>query len=408
MHKIIIIGGGAAGMMAAIHASRLGADVTLLERNLKLGKKVYITGKGRCNVTNAAEREPFFKNIMRNPRFLYAAFSRFDNNALMDLIEQAGCPLKVERGERVFPVSDKASDITRALETEMRRNNVRVLFNTRASKILTEEGAVTGVKTEDGAILPAKSVVLATGGLSYPSTGSTGDGHRLAKELGHEILPCSPSLVPVNTKENWPSTLSGLTLKNVRLSAKKDGKTLYSDQGEMMFTHFGITGPLVLSLSAVLPQECAGISLEIDLKPALDLNTLDERLLRDIQSQPRASLASIVYGLAPRALGQQIMLLSGLSPEMKVSEWKAADRKKFAALVKAVPLTAASLRGYNEAVVTRGGVSVKEINPSTMESRKVAGLFFAGELIDIDALTGGFNLQLAFSTGFLAGEHAAP
>jgi len=404
---VLVIGGGAAGMMAAISAGRAGASVCLVERNEKLGKKIYITGKGRCNVTNAAERDPFFKNVMRNPRFLYAAYSRFDNMALMDLIENAGCPLKTERGERVFPVSDKASDITKALETEMRRNGVQLRFNTRVAQIMSENGAVSGIKTEAGEVISARTVVVATGGLSYSSTGSTGDGHRLAKETGHAVVPCLPSLVPVNTVERWPSDLSGLTLKNVKLSAKKDGKVLYSDQGEMMFTHFGVTGPLVLSLSAVLPEEPKGVSLEIDLKPALTEKQLDERLLRDIQSNPRASLASIVYGLTPRALGQEILRIAGFSPDTKVSEWRSADRKKMAQLVKAVPLTVDSIRGYNEAVVTRGGVSVKDVNPSSMESRRLPGLFFAGELIDIDALTGGFNLQLAFSTGFLAGAKAA-
>lgn len=406
-YDVLIIGGGAAGMMAAISAGHMGAKTALIERNEKLGKKVYITGKGRCNVTNAAERDPFFKSVVRNPRFLYAAYSRLDNRALMDLIENAGCPLKVERGERVFPVSDKASDITRALESELRRAGVRVLFNTRVEKILTEDGAIAGVRTESGDILSAKAVIVATGGLSYPSTGSTGDGYRFAKEAGHSVLPCSPSLVPVNTMESWPSMLSGLTLKNVRLSAKLDGKTLYSDQGEMLFTHFGISGPLALSLSAVLPQECRGVALEIDLKPALTAKALDERLLRDIHEQPRATLASIVYGLTPRALGQELLRIAGFAPDLRVSEWKSTDRKKLAELVKAVPLTVAGVRGYSEAVVTRGGVSTKEINPSTMESRKVPGLFFAGEVIDIDALTGGFNLQIAFSTGALAGEKAA-
>lgn len=404
---VVIVGGGAAGMMAAISAGRMGANTVLIERNEKLGKKVYITGKGRCNVTNAAERDPFFKSVMRNPRFLYAAYSHLDNRALMDLIEDAGCPLKVERGERVFPVSDHASDITRALESEMRKAGVRVLLNTRVRKILVEDGAAAGILTESGETIRAGSVIVATGGLSYPSTGSTGDGHRFAQETGHALLPCSPSLVPVNTMETWPSSLSGLTLKNVRLSAKQENKTIYSDQGEMMFTHFGITGPLVLSLSAVLPVECTGIGLEIDLKPALTPKMLDDRLLRNIQQQPRATLATIVSGLMPRALGQQVMRLAGLSPEMRISEWKAADRKKFAALVKALPLTVSGVRGYNEAVVTRGGVCTKDINPSSMESRKVPGLFFAGEVVDIDALTGGFNLQLAFSTGFLAGEKAA-
>lgn len=405
-YDTIVIGGGAAGMLAAIAAGRAGAQTLLLERNEKLGKKVYITGKGRCNVTNAAQRDVFFKSIQRNPRFLYTAFSRFDNAALMELIEQAGCPLKVERGERVFPVSDKASDITRALERELQRYRVHVQLNTRVEALLTEEGVITGVAVEKGRRITARSVVLATGGLSYPSTGSTGDGYHMAQSLGHTILPCLPSLVPVNTVERWPARLSGLSLLNVRLSAKDAGKTIFSEQGEMLLTHFGITGPLVLSLSAVLPKDCHGLPLEIDLKPALSEKVLDDRLLRDLQSQPRATLTTIVNGLVPRALGQELLTMSGLSGDLKVGEWRAADRKRFAQLLKAVPLTVDSIRGYNEAVVTRGGISVKEINPSTMESRRIRGLFFAGELIDIDALTGGYNLQLAFSTGYLAGTSA--
>ena len=404
---VLVVGGGAAGLMAAVAAARAGASVLLLERNEKLGKKIYITGKGRCNVTNTAAREVFFRNIVRNPRFLYASFAKLDNRALMAQLEQWGTPLKVERGGRVFPVSDKASDITRAFEKELRRLGVQVRLNARVASLICEEGRCRGVRLERGEELRAQATVLATGGLSYPSTGSTGDGHRFAREAGLAVTECRPSLVPVNTVESWPAALSGLTLKNVRLTAVANGKKIFSEQGEMLFTHFGVSGPLVLSLSAYLPDEPRGVQLSIDLKPALEEKSLDDRLVREFREQPRARLSSVLCRLAPRSLAAELIRLGGLPGEACASDITAAQRRSLAALFKTVPLTVDALRGYSEAVITRGGVSVKEINPSTLAARSLPGLYLAGELIDIDACTGGFNLQIAFSTGCLAGQSAA-
>lgn len=409
MNNVIVIGGGAAGMMAAVFAARNGAETTLVERNEKLGKKLYITGKGRCNVTNAADSDSFFRHIVRNPRFLYAALAAFSNADLMDFFEKAGVPLKTERGERVFPQSDHASDITRALDRTMYALGVRVMLNARVKNIcLDGEGAVRGVRLEDGRELPAGRVILATGGQSYPSTGSTGDGWRLAEETGHRTKPALPALTSIETKETWPFALTGLSLRNVALSAfDARGRRIYSEQGEMLFTHFGISGPLALTLSSYLPEACEGLRMEINLKPALDERTLDQRLLRDIREMNRRQLISVMDGLEPHALALSVLELAGLSPAMPVSELTAEQRRAITGLLRAMPLTVKGLRGLNEAIITRGGVAVADINPSTMESKVVPGLYFAGELIDIDALTGGFNLQLAFSTGALAGRSAA-
>jgi len=409
--KIIVIGGGAAGIMASLYAAKAGARVTLLEKNEKLGKKIYITGKGRCNVTNAAEREEFMKNIVRNPRFLYASFACLDNFGLMDLIENAGTKLKVERGERVFPESDHASDITNCLEREIRRLGVSIRFNTPVKRIITENETAAGVETENGEIIRADKVIVATGGVSYASTGSTGDGHRFAKELGHAIYPCRPALTPIETNEEWPKELMGLTLKNVALSAfqEKNGKPkrIFKEQGEMLFTHFGISGPLVLSLSSILPDSAKGVQLYIDLKPALDENQLETRILRDFKEMQRKQLFSCMDGLTLHALGMQILELANLSPYMPIHSVTAQERKNIVKLLKNLPLTVKGFRGMNEAIITRGGVDVKEVNPSTLESKRVKNLHFAGEVLDVDALTGGFNLQIAFSTGALAGQSAA-
>ncbi len=371
MKHVGIIGGGAAGMLAALFAARAGARVTILERNEKLGKKIYITGKGRCNATNACDKEAFFKNIVRNPRFLYASFARLSNLQLLDLLESLGCPMKVERGDRAFPVSDKASDV------------------------------------EGGESLALDAVVVATGGASYPSTGSTGDGYALARAAGHTIVPCRPALVPIETKESWCAELMGLSLKNVRLSAcVAGGKRFYSEMGEMLFTHFGISGPLVLTLSSLLPEE-GEVRLSLDLKPALDEGTLDKRLLRDFAAAKNCQISTVMDGLEPHSLGQMLLRLADISPYMPVHSVTAAQRKQLVKLMKAVPLTVKGTRGMEEAVITRGGVQVKEVNPSTLESRLLSGLYFAGEVLDVDALTGGFNLQIAFSTGALAGASAA-
>ena len=410
-NRVIVIGGGAAGMMAALFSARAGAQVTLLERNEKLGKKLYITGKGRCNLTNAAEMEQFQRNTFRNPRFLYAAFAGFDNRALMNLVEELGVPLKTERGGRVFPQSDKSSDVISTLKRALERQGVEVRLNTRVRALDVREGVCAGVQLEDGRTLRADAVVLATGGLSYPSTGSTGDGHAMAQAAGHAVEKPLPALAPVETVESWPGMLSGLTLKNVRLSAfvpgKKKEKCIYSELGEMLFTHFGVSGPLVLTLSSLLPEDLEGVRLSIDLKPALDEQTLDARLLRDFKEMSRRQLITVMDGLEPHSLAEQVIRLAGLSPAMPVNGITATQRAKLLETIKAVPLTPKKLRGFEEAIITRGGVSVKQVNPSTMESKLVHSLYFAGELLDVDAATGGFNLQIAFSTGALAGKSAA-
>jgi len=410
-NKCIVVGGGASGIMAAMYAARNGARVTLLERNEKLGKKLYITGKGRCNVTNASDMEQYQRNIFRNPRFLYAAFARLDNNGLMALVEELGVPLKVERGNRVFPVSDKSSDIIAALKRGLDLAGVNVCLNTRVARVLIEDGCAVGVALEDGDSLFADAVILATGGMSYPSTGSTGDGHAMARETGHDVTATLPALVSIDTVESWPGTLAGLTLKNVTLSAFTTGgkkeKRLYSQMGEMLFTHTGISGPLALTLSSLLPEDLSAVRMAIDLKPALDAQTLDSRLLRDFQEMSRKQLGSVVAGLAPRSLAEQLIRLAGLSPTMPVNGITAQQRAALLKTIKGIELHPKALGGFNEAIITRGGVNVKQINPSTMQSKCVRNLYFCGELMDVDAATGGFNLQIAFSTGALAGWSAA-
>ena len=408
MSDVVVIGGGAAGMMAALFALRGGASVTLLERNEKLGKKIYITGKGRCNLTNVAEETEFMGNIVRNPRFLFAALSHLDNNGVMELFEGLGVKLKVERGGRVFPESDHASDITRGLDRELHRLGCRVRLNTRVSALLQEEGRVTGVALESGERIMADAVIVATGGQSYPTTGSTGDGWNFAEATGHATKPAIPALTPIETEETWPYALSGLSLKNVRLTApgpKK--KPLYSEQGELLLTHFGISGPLALSASSYLPEESAGSKLVLDLKPALSDEMLDQRLLRDFKEMSRKQVISVMDGLAPHALALAILEMCGISPAHPVNGITQEMRASIIDHIKRIELTVRRLRPLTEAIITRGGVSVKDVNPSTMASKRIGGLYFAGETIDIDALTGGFNLQLAFSTGALAGSSAA-
>ena len=410
-NKCIVVGGGASGMLAALYAARNGARVTLLERNEKLGKKLYITGKGRCNVTNASDMEQYQRNIFRNPRFLYAAFARLDNAGMMALVEDLGVPLKVERGNRVFPVSDKSSDIIGALRRGLEREGVEVRLNTRVSELLMEDGCCVGATLDSGEKLYADSVILATGGLSYPSTGSTGDGHDMARSAGHTITATLPALVAIDTVESWPGTLAGLTLKNVQLSAYTTGgrkeKKLYSQMGELLFTHTGISGPLALTLSSLLPEDLSAVRMVIDLKPALDEQTLDARLLRDFREMSRKQLGNVVDGLAPRSLAEQLVRLAGLSSTIPVNSVTAQQRGALLKVVKGIELHPRALGGFNEAIITRGGVNVKEIDPSTMQSKRVKHLYFCGELMDVDAATGGYNLQIAFSTGALAGMSAA-
>ena len=398
-------------MMAALFSARAGARVILLERNEKLGKKVYITGKGRCNVTNAADMDQVMRSIFRNPRFMYAAFSKLDNRGVMALMESLGCKLKVERGDRVFPVSDKASDVIHALSREIARLGIDVRLNSRVVELIIDEGTCVGVKLDDGEAVYGDAVIVCTGGVSYPSTGSTGDGYHFAEEAGHGVKPALQALVPIETKESWPANLMGLSLKNVRLSAYVKGgkkeKRIYSELGEMLFTHFGISGPLVLTLSSLLPEDLSGVRLSIDLKPALDEQTLDARLLRDFKAMSRKQLISVMDGLEPHSLAEQLLRLCGLSPNIPVNAVTAEQRHAILEILKDLPLTPKRLRDFNEAIITRGGVEVKGINPSTMESKQVKGLYFAGEVLDMDAQTGGFNLQIAWSTGALAGESAA-
>ena len=411
MKHIIVIGGGAAGMMAALYAAKSGAAVTLYERNEKLGKKVYITGKGRCNLTNAADMETVMRSIFRNPRFLYAAFAALDNRGVMALMEGLGVPLKVERGERVFPVSDKASDIISALQRELQRLGVDIRLNCGVKALDIADGVCTGVTLDDGRHVEAGAVIVCTGGVSYPSTGATGDGYRFAEAAGHGVKPALPALVPIETVESWPANLMGLSLKNVALSAWMKGpkkeKKLYDEQGEMLFTHFGVSGPLVLTLSSLLPESLEGVRLSIDLKPALDEQTLDARLLRDFKAMSRRQLITVMDGLEPHSLAEQLLKLAGLSPALPVNSVTAEQRKALLQLIKHVSLTPKRLRGFNEAIITRGGVETKAVNPSTMESRLAQNLYFAGEVLDVDAQTGGFNLQIAWSTGALAGLSAA-
>lgn len=424
MNKVVIVGGGAAGMMAAVAAADRGSKVCLIEKNEKLGKKLFITGKGRCNVTNAADMEILFANVCTNSKFMYSAFYDFDNQAVMEFLEQAGCPLKTERGERVFPVSDHASDVTAAFQRELKKRGVEILLNTTVKSLTVlregqEREKISGVLLEDGRKLTTDRVVVCTGGISYPSTGSTGDGYRFAEETGHVVTERTPALVPLNIKEPWCGELMGLSLKNVALCMMRGGRELYRGFGEMLFTHFGVSGPLVLSASSF--YHCAGkkgkkgkkengeaeeTMLYIDLKPAMEEEQLDKRVLRDFEENKNRQFKNSLSGLFPAKLIPVMIELSGIHPDKKVNEITREERKHFVQLIKKLPLTVSGTRSFAEAIITRGGVSVRDVNPSTMESKKVDGLYFAGEVLDLDALTGGFNLQIAWSTGHLAGENA--
>ena len=407
MSEILVIGGGAAGMMAAVFAARAGGNTTLLEKNEKLGKKVYITGKGRCNLTNDCDRDAFLAQVPRNPRFLYSALNFFSSRDMMALLEENGCPVTVQRGKRVFPSSEKASDVTKALSSLLRKLDVRIRLNSGVHSLKTENGRITGAELTDGSFLPADAVILACGGLSYPSTGSTGDGYRFAEALGHTVVPASPVLVGLETEESWPQSLQGLSLRNVTLTLSAGKKSLYSELGEMLFTHFGVSGPLVLEASCHLPDPAKGAALAIDLKPGLTREQLDARLRRDFSEAGKKQLKSILPGLLPASLAEIFPGLCGISAALPCSQVTAAQREVLLSALKSLPLTVKAPRPVSEAVVTRGGVSVKEIEPGTMRSRLVPNLFFAGEMIDVDAHTGGFNLQIAWSTGALAGSSAA-
>ena len=407
MPDVLVVGGGAAGMMAALFAARAGASVTLLEKNDKLGRKVYITGKGRCNLTNDCSRDEFLAQVPRNPRFLYSALSFFAPADMMSLLEQAGCPVQVQRGRRVFPVSEKASDVTRALQSCLRAAGVTVRLGVSVSSLEISDQRISGVRLAGGQILRADSVIVCTGGLSYPSTGSTGDGYRFAAETGHTVVSPVPVLVGLETEESWPRTLQGLSLRNVTLTLSDGRKTLYSELGEMLFTHFGISGPIVLEASCHLPDPPAGALLALDLKPGLTAEQLDARLLRDFAAAGKKMLRTELLSLLPSRLADLFPELCGLPPSLPCSQVTAEQRRRLGAMLKSLPLKVRSPRPLEEAIVTRGGVSIRNIEPGTMRSRLFPNLFFAGEVMDVDAHTGGYNLQIAWSTGALAGASAA-
>ncbi len=404
MAKTIVIGGGAAGMMAAYAAAMCGNEVSLYEKNEKLGKKVYITGKGRCNVTNACETQDLLGNIVTNPKFMYSPIYTFDNNMVQSFMEEWGCPLKVERGNRVFPQSDKSYDVINALIRAMRENKVDINLDSHVSDILTENGHVTGVRV-NGCDIECDNVILATGGYSYPSTGSTGEGHTMASKLGHHITKCMPALVPFTAAEEWVKELQGLSLRNCGVTIYDGDHKIYEDFGELLFTHFGVSGPTVLSASsyAVDIIRKRPLRLVIDLKPALDEKQLDARILRDFEANINRKFMNSLDKLFPKSLIPVIIERSGIDAQCRVNEITRDKRQGLVKLIKNFDLTLTGLRGFNEAIITHGGVDVKEIDSSTMESKLIKGLYFAGEMIDVDAVTGGFNLQVAWSTGYLAG-----
>lgn len=428
MSKVIVIGGGPAGMFAAYFAAKNGHQVTLLEQNEKLGKKLYITGKGRCNITNASDMEELFNNVCSNPKFLYSAFYSYTNDQVIDFFESYGLRTKVERGNRVFPLSDRSSDVIATLAKALKDVGVEIKLYTKVSKLLTEEyrdengnsviadkkagtlkQVVNGVMLEDGTALKADAIVLATGGISYPSTGATGDGYRFAEKLNHKIVEPTPSLVPFEVKEGWVTEMQGLALKNVAITIDCEGKKLYEDFGEMLFTHFGVSGPMILSASASIKPAyfkdfTRELTLKIDLKPALDKEQLDKRILKDFEEAKNKQYKNSIQKLLPSKMIPIIIELSGIDPDKKVNEITKEERMTLVNLLKGLPMTIIGLRGWNEAIITKGGVSVKNVNPSTMESKMVNGLYFAGELLDLDAMTGGYNLQIAWSTGYLAGN----
>lgn len=474
MSQVIVVGGGAAGMMAAYASAAAGHQVILLEKNEKLGKKIYITGKGRCNVTNSADKEQFFQNIVTNSKFLYSSIYQFDHQAMISFLEEYGCPVKTERGGRIFPVSDHASDVTAALQRALKDMYVDIRLKTEVKALLTEEKTgedhetevwtggeapvsgdfpdpadrekkkimacrqIQGVILSNGKRMEADAVILACGGVSYPSTGSDGAGYALAASAGHSLMPCHPALVPFEIKESWCRKLQGLSLKNVEVKLMQEGKDrpLYSGFGEMLFTHFGVSGPLVLSASSYYAKACGrtaktakgnscenaktakdnssegseaasmgGLQMKLllNLKPAMDAEMLDKRLLRDFEENSHKSFKNALGGLFPAKLIPVMVELSGIDAEKKVYDVTREERRSFVNLIQHLPLTVTGTRGFAEAIITQGGIPVSEVNPSSMESRLCGGLYFAGEMLDIDALTGGYNLQLAWSTGHLAG-----
>ena len=401
---VIVIGGGAAGMIAAIFAARNGKNVTLIEQNEKLGKKLFITGKGRCNFTNACDTEDLFQNVVTNPKFLYSAFYTFSNQMVMDFFEEIGLPYKVERGNRVFPTSDHSSDVIKVLEKELKKEHVEILLNTKVKSLIIEEGICKGIVLNNKRQLLSTSVIVASGGVSYPRTGACKDGYIFAEHAGHSIIKPQPSLVPFEFSDECCKDIMGISLKNVSATIYADGKKVYSDFGEMLFTHFGVSGPIIIKASAYIHKYLEKeLKLTIDLKPALDDKQLDERLLKDFQIFQNKQLKNSLDKLMPRALIPVVIEKSGLDGEKKVNELTKEERRMLGNTIKNLPFTIIGLRGWDEAIITKGGVKVKEIDPSTMESKITKGLYFSGEVLDLDALTGGYNLQIAWSTGYLAG-----
>ncbi len=407
MKKVIVVGCGAAGMMAAVAAAEAGHQVRIYEKNEKAGKKLFITGKGRCNVTNACDTEDLFQHIVHNPKFLYSGFYHFTNFDMMDFLSRNHCPVKTERGERVFPVSDKSSDVIHALLTRLKKLQVEICLNEEVAGLVIANQCIRGIILQKGAKqVNADAVVVATGGLSYPSTGSTGDGYRFAKAAGHTVTELTPALVPLQAEESEIRELMGLSLRNVRVKIFRDNRLLYDEFGEMLFTHFGVSGPVILSASSLIASQIrkSRLTLSIDCKPALSEEQLDARILRDFEEVKNRQFKNSLSHLLPSKLIPVMVDRSGIDPDKKVNEISREERRRLVQTIKDFRMTLTGLRGYAEAIVTQGGVSVREINPSTMESKLVNNLYFAGEVLDLDAVTGGFNLQIAWSTGHLAGS----
>ena len=397
-------------MMAAITAARQGFKVTLVEKNEKLGKKLFITGKGRCNITNAGDSEALFNSIVTNRKFMFSSFNGFSNYDTLGFFDELGLHIKIERGNRVFPESDHSSDVIGALNRELKRLSVDVRLNTEVKDIIVNGGKATGVVVKCSgkeSTIQADNVIVATGGNSYQSTGSTGDGYRFARKLGHSVTPIVPALVPFNVAEDWESDLQGLSLKNVSIVVLDGKQEIYSDFGEMLFTHFGVSGPLILSASSFAARRIKEhpLKLVIDLKPALSQEQLDERILRDFDEEKNKAFKNSLDKLLPKKMIPVIVRLSDIDGNKKVNEITKQERQKLVSLIKGLELTITGLRGFNEAIITQGGINVREINPTTMESKLVKNLYFAGEVLDVDALTGGFNLQIAWSTGYAAADH---
>lgn len=411
MAKILIVGGGAAGMAAAVFLGEKNQEVHLFEKNEKLGKKLFITGKGRCNITNTCDEETFFKSVVTNSKFLYSAFYGYSNQDVISFFESLGLAVKEERGGRIFPASDHSSDVIRVLEKRMKELDVKVHLKSEAEAVLTEEGEagekqIKGIRLKNGAEISGDKVIIATGGFSYQATGSTGDGYTFAKETGHTVTDLRPALVPIVTKEEYVTQMQGLALKNVRFTIKDGKRVLYDDFGELLFTHFGISGPLVLTASSYIGKKLEKKELQgyIDLKAALTEEQLDARLLREFEAGINRQFKNVITGMFPAKMYPIILVLGGIAPEKKVNEITRKERQDFIYFVKHFPLTLVELRPFREAIITQGGVKVKEVNPKTMESKLVKGLYFIGEVLDLDAVTGGFNLQIAWSTARAAAE----